>query len=279
MSNSATAPTSTTASSPNSASDAVSGDVRATAHRSYLPSPVRATHPGEHDHANGRQRHFAAAPAAEPDDRVRVGGAVDDAPSREPVEIVACGALAGHIREIAARRGWPVTVRPLPAALHNRPQKIKASAERLLASPQARHSRAVLAYADCGTYGALDDLAEETGARRLPGLHCFDLYAGPDAIERLFAEEPGTYLLTDYLIRSFDRAVIQPLGLDRHPELWTDYFGHYQRLVWLAQQPTAALEEAASRIAGRFNLPLTRVPTGTTGLEAALAELLEEKTS
>ncbi len=196
--------------------------------------------------------------------------------SPQPVEIVACGALAGHIREIAARRGWPVIVRPLPGALHNRPDKIKGQAERLLRTRQAPGSRAILAYADCGTYGALDDLAEETGARRLPGLHCYDLYAGADAIERLYAQEPGTYLLTDYLIRAFDRAVIQPLGLDRYPELWADYFGHYHRLVWLVQQPTAELEEAASRIADQFNLPLTRVPTGTAGLEAALAELLEE---
>ena len=91
-----------------------------------------------------------------------------------------------------------------------------------------------------------------------------------------FAAEPGTYLLTDYLIRSFDKAVIQPLGLDRHPELWTDYFGHYRRLAWLAQEPTAALEAAAARIASQFGLPLTRIDTGTSGLEAALAVLLEE---
>ncbi|MGH3253675.1 MAG: DUF1638 domain-containing protein [Trebonia sp.] len=193
-----------------------------------------------------------------------------------PIEVVACGALAGHIREIASRRGWPVMVRPLPAALHNRPEKIKGQSERMLLAARARGSRAVIAYADCGTYGALDDLAETTGARRLPGLHCYDLYAGSARIARLLAEEPGTYLLTDYLIKSFEKAVIQPLGLDRHPELWTDYFGHYTRLVWLAQRATTELEEAATRIAGRFNLPLTRIDTGTQGLEAALAVLLEE---
>jgi hypothetical protein len=108
-------------------------------------------------------------------------------------------------------------------------------------------------------------------------LHCFDLYAGPEVIEQLFAEEPGTYLLTDYLIRSFERAVIKPLGLDRHPELWQDYFAHYTRLVWLAQRATPELEEAATRIAAQFNLPLTRIGTGTHRLEAALAALLEEK--
>jgi hypothetical protein len=194
----------------------------------------------------------------------------------EPVEVVACGALAGHIREIAARRGWNLTVRPLPAALHNRPQNIKSHTERALLAASPQGARAVIAYADCGTYGALDELSSRTGARRLPGLHCYDLYAGAAVIEQLFAEEPGTYLLTDYLIRSFDKAVIQPLGLDRYPHLWTDYFGHYRRLVWLAQRATAELSEAATRIAGQFNLPLTRIDTGTTGLEAALAVLLEE---
>ena len=197
------------------------------------------------------------------------------ASSPEPVEIVACGALAGHIREIAARRGWPVKVRPIAAALHNRPQQIKSHAERMLAAPETQGSRAVLAYADCGTYGALDKLTAQAGINRLPGLHCYDLYAGAKAVEQLFADEPGTYLLTDYLIKSFDRSVIQPLGLDRHPELWPDYFGHYRRLVWLAQQPTAELEEAATRIAARFDLPLARVDTGTQRLEAALALLIE----
>jgi hypothetical protein len=199
-------------------------------------------------------------------------------PSRDsPIEIVACGALAAHIRQIASHRGWPVVVRPLPAALHNRPEKIKGHSERLLATPDAPNSRQILAYADCGTYGALDDLAKTRGVQRLPGLHCYDLYAGAAHIEQLFAEEPGTYLLTDYLIKSFERSVIKPLGLDRHPELWNDYFAHYTRLVWLAQRPTPELEEAAIRIAAQFNLPLTRIDTGTHRLEAALAALLEEK--
>jgi hypothetical protein len=196
-------------------------------------------------------------------------------PSPVRVEIVACGALAGHIREIAARRGWPVTVRPVAAALHNRPQDIKSHTERMLATPETQGSRTVLGYADCGTYGALDKLAAQAGVSRLPGLHCYDLYAGAEVIEQLFAEEPGTYLLTDYLIKSFDRSVIQPLGLDRYPELWPDYFGHYRRLVWLAQQPTAELEAAASRIAAQFNLPLTRIDTGTGALEAALESLID----
>jgi hypothetical protein len=241
MSSTATGPTSTTASSTSSASD---------------PAPARGivdsyAHPGVHNYP------------------------LSSGPAGPPVEIVACGALAGHIREIASRRGWPVSVRPLPAALHNRPEQIQGHAERELQTAQAHGSRAILAYADCGTYGALDNLATEAGVSRLPGLHCYDLYAGEARIAQLFAEEPGTYLLTDYLIRSFEKAVIQPLGLDRHPDLWTDYFAHYTRLVWLAQAATTELEEAANSIAGQFKLPLTRIDTGTTGLETALARLIE----
>jgi hypothetical protein len=194
----------------------------------------------------------------------------------DPVEIVACGALAGHIREIAARRGWPIVVRPLSAALHNRPEKIRAEVERAVATAHANGSSVALGYADCGTYGTLDDLARSAGVNRLPGLHCYDLYAGPEEVAALFDAEPGTYLLTDYLVRTFDRSVIASLGLDRHPELWPDYFGHYRRLVWLAQHPTPELEAAATRIAGLFGLPLTRLDTATTRLEAALTELLEE---
>jgi uncharacterized protein DUF1638 len=197
------------------------------------------------------------------------------ASSRSDIEVIACGALAGHIREIAARRGWPVKVRPLPAALHNRPEKIHQHSERIVASAQANGSRAVLAYADCGSYGALDKLCHARGVNRLSGLHCYDLYAGPDRIAEIFAEEPGTYLLTDYLVRTFTRTVLASLGLDKHPELWPDYFGHYRRLVWLAQQPTPELEAEATRIADLFGLPMTRIDTGTRGLEAALAAVIE----
>jgi len=193
-----------------------------------------------------------------------------------PVEILACGALAGHVREIVERRGWPAAVRPLPAVLHNRPQKITPEAERAVLSAQAQGSTVALAYADCGTYGALDDLCARYGVRRLPGLHCYDVFAGPDQVEAMFEAEPGTYVLTDFLLRSFDRSVLAELGLDRHPELWEDYFGHYRRLVWLAQQPSPELTAQAARVAAMFGLPLTRVVVGVSRLEQALAELIGE---
>src|SRR5580704_1533531 len=194
-------------------------------------------------------------------------------------EIVACGALAGHIREIVARRGWPAAVTPLPAVLHNRPQKIGLYAERAVASALASGRTVALAYADCGTYGALDDLCARYGVRRLPGLHCYDVFGGAPRIASMFEAEPGTYVLTDFLLRSFDRSVLAELGLDRYPELWGDYFGHYTRLVWLAQEPSPALTAQADRVAAMFGLPLTRVETGVSRLEQALAPLVEAAAS
>jgi Protein of unknown function (DUF1638) len=167
-------------------------------------------------------------------------------------------------------------VRPLPAVLHNRPQKIKIEAERAVVSALASGHAVALAYADCGTYGALDELCARYGLRRLPGLHCYDVFAGADRMAAMFGAEPGTYVLTDFLLRSFDRSVLAGLGLDRHPELWGDYFGHYTRLVWLAQEPTAALEAEAERVAGMFGLPLTRVEVGVSRLEHELSQLVGE---
>ncbi len=190
-----------------------------------------------------------------------------------PVTIIACGALGTHLREIIARRGWPAQLHTLPAVLHNRPGKIADQAERIARTALAGGQRVAVAYADCGTYGALDEVCTRLGLRRLPGLHCYDVLAGPDRMRALFEAEPGTYVLTDFLVRSFQRTVVAGLGLDRYPELWPDYFGHYRRLVWLAQDRDPALAAAAEQVAARFGLPLTVVDTGTSRLEREL-ELL-----
>ena len=170
--------------------------------------------------------------------------------------VVACGALALHIDQIAKRRGWELEVRPVPPELHNRPERIRAAVD-------AAGGGDVVAYADCGTRGALDDL------RRLPGADCYELFGGAP-------HEPATYYLTDFLVRSFDRVVWRGLGLDRHPELRDDYFRHYERVVWLAQHRTPALAVRAEAAAEKLGLPLEIRDTGDTALEHALERLLQE---
>jgi hypothetical protein len=188
--------------------------------------------------------------------------------------VIACGAIASMVREIAARRGWPVEVHALPAALHNRPDRIAPAAAELAGLLQARGLRVALGYADCGSYGALDELCSRLGIARLRGLHCYDVLGGADRVRALFEREPGTYLLTDFLVRSFDRTVVAGLGLDRHPQLWADYFGQYRKLVWLAQDRDAELDQQAARIASRFGLPLRVIDVGTGGLERELGIML-----
>jgi len=187
--------------------------------------------------------------------------------------VLACGALAGLIRQVAARRGWALAVHPLPAALHNRPDKIAVAAEKLALRLQAEGNLVVLGYADCGSYGELDRLCERLSLRRLSGLHCYDVLGGANRVRDLLERQPGTYLLTDYLVRSFARTVLAGLGLDRHPELWPDYFGHYRSVVWLAQERDPQLDAEAAAIAARFGLPLRVIDVGTSGLERELKRL------
>ena len=179
--------------------------------------------------------------------------------------VIACGALAVHVRAIAARRRWDVEVLPVDALLHNRPERIPAAAREIA----SRHERVVLAYADCGTYGALDELA----LPRLRGDHCYDVFAAAD-VQAALQDEPGTYFLTDFLARTFEHTVWRELGLDRWPELRDAYFGSYRRVVWLAQRRTPAGERAAARAAELLRLSLEIREVGDAGLERELEALL-----
>jgi len=167
--------------------------------------------------------------------------------------IVSCGALALHVKQIAARRGWDVEVRAVPPELHNRPERIRAAVEEAAAGDDA-----VVAYAHCG--------ADLDGFPRLAGAHCYEVFGAE--------HEPGTYFLTDFLARSFERTVWRSLGLDRHPELRDDYFHAYTRAVWLAQRRTPALERAAERAASLLELPLEILEVGESGLESQIERLL-----
>ena len=180
--------------------------------------------------------------------------------------VVACGALAVHVQAIARRRGLDLDVRPLPALLHNRPEKIPAAVADALDDDVV-----AVAYADCGTYGALDAVIGDVP--RLAGAHCYDVLAGAEA-QAALDEEPGTYFLTDFLARTFEHTVLRELGLDRYPELRDAYFGHYTRVLWLAQHPTPATRAAAERAAAHLGLPLQVREVGDEALERQLEALL-----
>ena len=184
--------------------------------------------------------------------------------------VVACGAITRHVSDVAARRGWPVDVHPLPPLLHNQPHRIADRVEELGEQLEERYPAVAVGYADCGTYGALDAVCARLDVPRLPGTDCYELYAGTERMRTLLAAEPGTYVLTDYLATSFHRSVVVELGLDRFPELRDDYFAHYRRVVWLAQHPTARVRAAAERAAGVLGLPLEEVVVGDVLLERAL---------
>jgi hypothetical protein len=189
------------------------------------------------------------------------------------IGVVACGALALHVRAIARRRGWAVDVQPLPPSLHNRPGLIAPAVEEELAGLRRRYDRLAVAFADCGTRGELDRVLAGTGIERLQGGTCYDVLARDDVRDALDAE-PGTYFLTDFLVRTFERSVVRPLGLDRHPDLRDAYFGNYTRVLWLSQRPTPALRAAAAACAARLGLPLEERHVGEQGLERQLETLV-----
>jgi hypothetical protein len=187
----------------------------------------------------------------------------------KPVGVIACGALAADVRRIARRRGWDVDVHPVPALLHNRPERIAPAVAAEASRLASRYERVAVAYADCGTYGAIDSV----GLPRLRGDHCYDVLARAE-VRAALDEEPGTYVLTDFLARTFRHTVLRELGLDRRPELRDAYFGNYTRVLWLAQRPTRATRAAAERAAASIGLPLVVREVGDAGLEWQLEALV-----
>lgn len=189
--------------------------------------------------------------------------------------LVICGALGREVKDIVDRRDWDVDVYGVSALHHLYPQRIVDDVGASLRKLKPRYERLVVVYGDCGTAGRLDPVLDEVGALRLRGPHCYEMFAGAQEFERLMDEQPGTFLLTDWLVRSFDRAVIRGLGLDRYPDLRTALFANYQRLVYLRQFPSEGLLTKAHAIAAYLELPLDVRDVGLGELEARLAELVE----
>ena len=177
--------------------------------------------------------------------------------------IIACGALAHEITALRRANGWDqLDVRCLPAELHNRPERIPAAVRALIQASRCHYRSIFVAYGDCGTGGLLDKVLEEEGIERIPGAHCYEFFATSPVFAELAEAEIGTFYLTDFLLRHFDRLVIRGLGLDRHPELFASYFGNYRKLVYLGQAPESGSVDEARAIATRMGLAFEYRETG-----------------
>ena len=188
--------------------------------------------------------------------------------------VIGCGALAEELSALKRANQWTaLDIKCLDAALHNRPERIADRLESVLAQHHGEYTNILIAYADCGTGGAVDRVARQFNAQRLPGAHCYEFYATSPVFEALAEAEPGTFYLTDFLARHFDRLVIEEMKLDEHPELEDMLFGRYRKVVYLAQVDSSELVHQAERAAMRLKLPLEVVTTGY-GL---LAKTVEEE--
>jgi hypothetical protein len=196
-------------------------------------------------------------------------------PHEPEIALVLCGALAREVIAIAARRNWQVALYGVAARDHMRPERIAPQVERRLQELLPRYRRVIVVYGDCGARGELDAVLTRYGVERIAGPHCYEMYGGA-AFDTMMEEEPGTFFLTDFLVRSFRGLVVKELGLDRFPELQPLYFGNYRRIVYLAQREDADLVARAQAIAAWFGLPLEVRRTGYGMLEERLAALVEE---
>jgi hypothetical protein len=185
--------------------------------------------------------------------------------------IIACGALAHEITALRRANGWDeLDVRCLPAELHNRPEEIPDAVRALIHASRDSYRSIFVAYADCGTGGMLDKVLREEGVERIPGAHCYEFFATGAVFAELAEAQPGTFYLTDFLLRNFERLVMRGLGLDRHPELFSSYFGNYRKLVYLGQAPKPESLDQAREIATRMGLEFEYRHTGYGTLESTL---------
>jgi len=188
--------------------------------------------------------------------------------------LVICGALGREVKEIVRRREWDVDIYGLSAYLHLYPSRIVDELHAKLRELRPRYEKLVVVYGDCGTTGKLEPILDEFGASRLRGPHCYEVFAGAERFAEIAERRPGTFFLTDWLVRNFDRAVVKGLGLDRYPELKAMLFGNYEAVLFLRQVPDPRLATKAENIARYLGLPLEIEDVGLGELEERLAELV-----
>ena len=215
---------------------------------------------------------------------IQVGTALEFEPANvgektPAVLILACGALAREIRDIAMLNSLSnVTLDCLPASFHNRPEKIAAALRERLHRCHHRYQRILIGYADCGTAGEIKDVCAEfqqlgTTIEMLPGAHCYQFFAGQQRFTAMHDDDPTVFYLTDFLVKHFQRIIIEGLGIAAHPELREMYFGNYTKMIYLAQTNDPVLDGKARAAAARLGLAFERLGTGFGELEQEVLEI------
>ena len=194
---------------------------------------------------------------------------------RAKILFIACGALAKETKEIIDKHGWEVELKALLAQYHMTPLKITEQLDRLLTACRAEYERVIVVYGHCGATG-IDEVLLKHDVVRVSGPHCYEMYGGAEQFAQMMDEEPGTFFLTDWLLRAYERAVLRGLGLDQHPDLAPLYFGHYRRLVYLSQAPTEALIKKAQAIADSMGWAFEHRRVGYGELETRLIGLMHK---
>ena len=190
--------------------------------------------------------------------------------------IIGCGAIAHEVREIIELNNWDnVRLQCLNADLHNTPKILPKKIKEAIDANLNDYSKIFLAYADCGTGGLIDLMLKDYDIERLDGAHCYEFYSGSSVFEELSEKEIGTFYLTDFLVKNFDRLVIDGLGIQKYPALKEDYFKNYKNVVYLAQKQDNVLESKARECADYLNLEFSALFTGLNNLENQLNKAMK----
>jgi len=195
--------------------------------------------------------------------------------TRLKTAFIMCGALGREVLEITKKHGWDVDVFGIPALDHVFPERIAPHVDRRFKQIRAAYDRVLVIFGDCGSRGALDVVLERYGLERVEGPHCYEMYGG-DTFHQLMDEEPGSFFLTDFLVRGFRGTIVKSLGLDRYPQLRDEYFRNYKRVVYLQQNQDDELVHKAKAAAEFLGLPLEVRQTGYGLLESRLVAMMEK---
>ena len=190
--------------------------------------------------------------------------------------LIMCGALGHEVVDMINKYQWDAEILGVSAMDHMFPDRIAPDVEQRILAYREKYERLIVVFGDCGSQGALDRvLSHHHDIERIAGPHCYEMYGGK-MFHELMEEEPGTFFLTDFLVRGFQGTIMKGLGLDRFPHLKEDYFRNYKRLVYFVQKATPELHEKVAEIGEYLNLPVEIRETGYNLLEERLVALMEK---